>query len=108
MGSKVHRHDADLCSSNVERIWDILRGARFPVFCGKKRGLKFGIIQLLSVLAIGFGQGLYALDAADGSTDSPSMVNNRLIILALKAKMLFCSILGCQCSHSSSTSVRIY
>jgi len=90
MGSKVHRHDADLCSSNVERIWNLLCGACFPVFCGKKEGLKFDIIiQLLSVLAIGFGQGLYALDAADGSTDAPSMVNNWLIILALKAKMLF-------------------
>jgi len=30
--------------------------------------------QLLSVLAIGFAQGLYALDAADGSTEPPSSV----------------------------------
>ncbi|KAF7967273.1 hypothetical protein HWV62_35029 [Athelia sp. TMB] len=29
---------------------------------------------LLSVLALGFGQGLYALDAADGETDSPVVV----------------------------------
>jgi len=34
---------------------------------------------LLSVLAIGFGQALYALDAADGSTDPPSSVINVLV-----------------------------
>ena len=48
------------------------------IFCGNMRELKFGIFQLLSVLAIGFGKGLYALDAADGSTDPPSTVNNRI------------------------------
>jgi hypothetical protein len=30
--------------------------------------------QLLSVLGIGFAQGLYALDAADGATDGPGVV----------------------------------
>jgi hypothetical protein len=39
------------------------------------------LLQLLSVLAIGFAQGLYALDAADGSTDPPSSVNKQLYIL---------------------------
>ncbi|KAF8812231.1 calcium activated cation channel [Phlegmacium glaucopus] len=34
---------------------------------------------LLSVLAVGFGQGLYALDAADGSTEPPSTVFHVLI-----------------------------
>lgn len=42
----------------------------------KESGIFFA---LLSVLAIGFGQGLYALDAADGSTDAPSTVVNVLI-----------------------------
>ena len=32
--------------------------------------------QLLSVLAVGFAQGLYALDAADGSTEPPSSVTH--------------------------------
>jgi len=32
-------------------------------------------MQLLSVLGIGFAQGLYALDAADGSTEDPSVVS---------------------------------
>jgi hypothetical protein len=60
------------------------------IFCGNKRGSKFGVFQLLSVLAIGFGQGLYALDAADGSTDGPSTVNNRVTILPfLKTKIRF-------------------
>jgi len=31
--------------------------------------------QLLSVLAIGFAQGLFALDAADGSVESPYTVS---------------------------------
>jgi hypothetical protein len=34
---------------------------------------------LISVLALGFGQGLYALDAADGETERPSVVMNVLI-----------------------------
>lgn len=76
VGSKVHRHDANLCGSNVEGIWNFLCGECYFIFCGNMRGFKFGIFQLLSVLAVGFGQGLYALDAADGSTDAPSTVNN--------------------------------
>ncbi|KIM46401.1 hypothetical protein M413DRAFT_441497 [Hebeloma cylindrosporum] len=42
----------------------------------KESGIFFA---LLPVLAIGVGQGLYALDAADGSTDAPSTVVNVLI-----------------------------
>jgi hypothetical protein len=32
------------------------------------------VIQLLSVLTLGFGQGLYALDASDGKTESTGAV----------------------------------
>lgn len=32
------------------------------------------LVQLLSVLGIGFLQGLYALDVADGSSEGPSLV----------------------------------
>lgn len=42
----------------------------------KESGIFFA---LLSVLAIGFGQGLYALDAADGSTDPPSTLIHILV-----------------------------
>ncbi|KAF8969434.1 calcium activated cation channel [Flammula alnicola] len=42
----------------------------------KESGIFFA---LLSVLAIGFAQGLYALDAADGSTEPPSSVLNVLV-----------------------------
>ena len=35
--------------------------------------------QLLGLLSIGFIQGLYALDAADGHTDHPVQVVNLLI-----------------------------
>jgi len=42
-------------------------------------------IGLLSVLAIGFAQGLYALDAADGSTEPPSSVVNVLVRALLQS-----------------------
>lgn len=42
----------------------------------KESGIFFA---LLSVLAIGFAQGLYAVDASDGSTEPPSTVVNVLV-----------------------------
>ncbi|PFH51286.1 hypothetical protein AMATHDRAFT_3139 [Amanita thiersii Skay4041] len=48
----------------------------------KESGIFFA---LLSVLAIGFYQGLYALDAADGTTDNPSEVVNVLIQALLQS-----------------------
>lgn len=48
----------------------------------KESGIFFA---LLSVLALGFTQGLYALDAADGSTDSPMAVVNVLVQALLQA-----------------------
>ncbi|KAF4620040.1 hypothetical protein D9613_005266 [Agrocybe pediades] len=48
----------------------------------KESGIFFA---LLSVLGIGFAQGLYALDAADGSTDPPSATLNVLVQALLQA-----------------------
>ncbi|KAF8204720.1 calcium activated cation channel [Pholiota molesta] len=48
----------------------------------KESGIFFA---LLSVLAIGFAQGLYALDAADGSTDPPSSIMNVLLQALLQS-----------------------
>ncbi|KAF8897831.1 calcium activated cation channel [Infundibulicybe gibba] len=48
----------------------------------KESGIFFA---LLSVLAIGFGQGLYALDAADGTTEETSSVVNALIQALLQS-----------------------
>ncbi|KAG6910952.1 hypothetical protein DXG01_006006 [Tephrocybe rancida] len=48
----------------------------------KESGIFFA---LLSVLAIGFGQGLFALDAADGSTEGPSVVAHILIQALLQS-----------------------
>jgi len=48
----------------------------------KESGIFFA---LLSVLAIGFGQGLYALDAADGSTEEPVAMINVLVQALLQA-----------------------
>ena len=42
--------------------------------CNRIVNLTTVIMQLLSVLGIGFAQGLYALDAADGSTEEASVV----------------------------------
>lgn len=36
-------------------------------------------VQLLSVVAVGFAQGLYALDAADGSAEPPSTACSLII-----------------------------
>ncbi|GLB34039.1 putative calcium activated cation channel [Lyophyllum shimeji] len=48
----------------------------------KESGIFFA---LLSVLAIGFFQGLFALDAADGATEDPSVVVHDLIQALLQA-----------------------
>ncbi|KAF8076642.1 calcium activated cation channel [Lyophyllum atratum] len=48
----------------------------------KESGIFFA---LLSVLAIGFAQGLFALDAADGSTEHPSVVIHQLVQALLQA-----------------------
>ncbi|KAF8165552.1 calcium activated cation channel [Crassisporium funariophilum] len=48
----------------------------------KESGIFFA---LLSVLAIGFGQGLYALDAADGSTEPASSIVNVLVQALLQS-----------------------
>ncbi|KAF5363683.1 hypothetical protein D9756_000150 [Leucocoprinus leucothites] len=48
----------------------------------KESGIFFA---LLSVLAIGFAQGLFALDAADGTTESPSAVINVLVQALLQS-----------------------
>ena len=39
----------------------------------------FTLFKLLALLGIGFVQGLYALDAADGSTEHPLEVINLLV-----------------------------
>lgn len=62
------------------------------------------ILQLLSVLAVGFAQGLYALDAADGSTEPPSSVT-RVCSLHVATSQLLVS--DCQCARSSNITVRI-
>ncbi|EKM79852.1 hypothetical protein AGABI1DRAFT_57071 [Agaricus bisporus var. burnettii JB137-S8] len=48
----------------------------------KESGIFFA---LLSVLAIGFAQGLYALDAADGTVESPTAVANVLVQALLQS-----------------------
>ena len=48
--------------------------------------------KLLSILAIGFAQGLYALDAADGETEHGSAVINALVqaLLQYVFAMMLC------------------
>ena len=86
MNIQVHRHHADLRSTHVERIWHLLRGV--PSQMVAFLNLVNKASQLLSVLAIGFAQGLYALDAADGHTEPPSMVYFVTLFLVLPHQML--------------------
>jgi hypothetical protein len=59
-----------ICVSRMIKESGIFIGVRPSFFMNPNSEL----LQLLSVLAIGFAQGLYALDAADGSTEPPSSV----------------------------------
>jgi hypothetical protein len=71
MISQVCWNDANLRGSHVTRVGHLLRGLS-PFSTWPSRS--FTYVQLLSVLGIGFLQGLYALDAADGSSEDPSVV----------------------------------
>ena len=61
-------------------------------------------LQLLSVLAIGFAQGLYAVDASDGSTEPPSTVKI-FNSWCLNTSWLAHDVTGGQCFGSSFTGV---
>ena len=61
-------------------------------------------LQLLSVLAIGFAQGLYAVDASDGSTEPPSTVKI-YDSWCLNTSWLAHDVTGGQCFGSSFTGV---
>ena len=52
----------------------------------------------MSVLAIGFAQGLFALDAADGSTDPPSTVIGSA--LSSSFALIPLDMLGNQCARA--------
>ncbi|PPQ64620.1 hypothetical protein CVT24_008357 [Panaeolus cyanescens] len=90
-------HSFQILSFVAPFIWNSLNAELVTVFDGfkyigtmqicvarmlKESGIFFA---LLSVLAIGFAQGLYALDAADGSTEPPSTVLNLLVQALLQA-----------------------
>ena len=59
-------------------------GIFFAVSCSPRLELRslLNPRQLLSVLALGFAQGLYAVDAADGQVEDPSTVS--LLILCAR------------------------
>ena len=71
------RHDADMCGSHASGVRYFLRRESAGSEGNKMSHLLFS--KLLSVLAIGFAQGLYAIDAADGETEHGSLVFNALI-----------------------------
>lgn len=70
-------NDADLCGPNVE-------GVRFLLLCmcasRCMNNPSLTAVQLLALMGLGFLQGLYALDAADGQTDAPSKVPTRAML----------------------------
>lgn len=61
-------------------------------------------VKLLALLGIGFLQGLYALDAADGQTDDPTQVRGFQLNILLTR--LIGAVLDIECSHSSVATVR--
>jgi len=69
---QVHRYYAVVHITNVAGIWNFLCGscANADQTC---RGIQSSM-QLLSVLGAGFLQGLYALEAADGTSEEASKV----------------------------------
>lgn len=75
---KVCWHDADLRGEDVTRVNDILSGGCSFARCSVVIESEFD--QLLSILAVGFAQGLYALDAADGQTDHSIGVRRFIIV----------------------------
>ncbi len=74
---------ANMHFSNVPRVWHILccMCSLECLFCSDL------FLQLLSILGIGFLQGLYALDAADGQVESSSAVVHVMVQSLLQCVM---------------------
>lgn len=74
------RDDADLRCADAPGVWHFLcskhRLVTYPILCVAYTDCSS---KLLSILGIGFAQGLYALDAADGETEHGASVINALI-----------------------------
>lgn len=64
-----------ICVARMLQESGIFFGVRIYIF-HTTPSLPLTPYQLLSVLALGFGQGLYALDAADGEVESSSAVRS--------------------------------
>jgi hypothetical protein len=78
--SQVCWNDANMRGSHATRVGHLLCGlSSFSVWSLRS----FTSVQLLSVLGIGFLQGLYALDAADGLSEDPSIVCPTFLLLSL-------------------------
>ena len=77
---QICRNDANLHRKNVTGVVDLFHGTlsllTFPTLLAYAAD-----IQLVSILGIGFAQGLYALDAADGQSGHTVGVSNKSIFL---------------------------
>ncbi len=76
---KVGWNDANLCSKDAQGVGDIFCGKLSTALMSSWSFTILTTLQLLSILGIGFAQGLYAIDAADGETEHGSLVVNALI-----------------------------
>ena len=78
---QVYRYDANLCSADDARVHHFLCRR----FCLLWHCRYLSRPQLLSILLVGFYQGMYALDAADGVTDKGGIVMHSLLQALLQA-----------------------
>ena len=76
-----------MCGTHAPRIGDLFCGSLSPGYRLRTINAKI-FVKLLSVLGLGFGQAMYALDAADGETESGFAVRHWSF---LQVTFLICS-----------------
>ncbi|KAJ3808048.1 hypothetical protein F5876DRAFT_46817 [Lentinula aff. lateritia] len=76
----------DPSSAGLITVFDGYKYVGMMQICVARMLQESGIFfALLSILALGFGQAMYALDAADGTTEAPSGVVNALVQALLQS-----------------------
>ncbi|KAJ3861486.1 calcium activated cation channel [Lentinula novae-zelandiae] len=75
-----------ICACRLITVFDGYKYVGMMQICVARMLQESGIFfALLSILALGFGQAMYALDAADGTTEAPSGVVNALVQALLQS-----------------------
>ena len=71
---QVRRYYADMRGTYATRVWYILCGGSITPLIKPFKRLTSSLLQLLAIVGVGFTQGLFALDAADGERDESGAV----------------------------------